>query len=83
MKIFLMISILLMSCTKSERYYSENCEIIDSVEMRGHKTFGYRRPVTLDGTYTYEIYRCSIPTLKITVNDSIPITFDPDIRYLK
>ena len=82
-KLFLMISILLMSCSKSERYYSENCQVIDTVSERGYKTFGYDGSGELQGTYTYQIYKCSISTLNITTNESVVISFDPDKQILK
>lgn len=91
-KLFLMISILLMSCTKSERYYSENCQVIDTISERGYKTYGRKGTGrTLKGTYTYQIYRCSvstlnnptIPTSNIITNESVVISFDPDKQILK
>ncbi len=82
-KLFLMISILLMSCSKSERYYSENCQVIDTVSERGYKTFGYDGSATLNGTYTYQTYSCSVSTLNLITNESVVISFDPDKHILK
>lgn len=92
MKIFLMISILLMSCSKSERYYSENCQVIDTVSKEGYKKYGRKGTGrTLKGIYTYQIYRCSVSTFNnptihtsnIITNESVVISFDPDKQILK